>query len=280
MPANRGDDTVRIPADGSFKPVTNGRWEIWRDYADLPFFGGTATLTYRINQGAEMTIKFAIGGRNPDDQRCKAYTQRGSAPWYAYAIQKHESKHYNPGFYNQFWERSGNSSPINRGVDYAFTTGNPLVVLSPQETGVGGAGLAQVTGAGGVKTVSAPREIFWNWQKNVDSFLSILEGKIQIAETFMNDPSIRPGTNPPLPNGQRPQTIRHTGHNVPVPSRPQGLVMFGDIQGEERPEDAVAIKAYNGAESHWCSWRGPSVHAWQFNYGQNNYVAEVCSQRE
>ncbi|MDW8350246.1 MAG: hypothetical protein RML49_08355 [Verrucomicrobiae bacterium] len=272
------DDTVRIPANGSFQNVTNGRWEIWREYANLPFFGGDATLTFKINDGAEQTIKFAIGGRNPDDARCKAYIQgRPGAPWYAYAIVKHESQAYNPGHYNQFWERSGNSSPINSGVNYAFTKGDPLVVRSPGEIGVGGAGLAQVTGAAGNKTVSAPREIFWNWQKNVDAFLVILAGKIQIAEMFMNDPNPRSQTNP-MPNGQRPQTIYHTGRNVPVPSRVQGPVTFGDNQGEKRPEDAVAIKAYNGAAAHWCSWQGPPVLAWQFNYGQNNYVEAVCNQ--
>jgi hypothetical protein len=276
----QADDTVKIPANGSFKSITNGRWELWNEYSDLPFFGGDATLTYKINGGEEQTIKFAIGGRNPDDSRCKAYTQgRPGAPWHAYAIEKHESRSYNPGFYNQFWERSGNSSPINSGINYTFTKGDPLVVRSNGETGVGGAGLAQVTGANGVKTVSAPREIFWNWQKNVDSFLSILAGKIQVAETFMNDPTPRSGPGS-MPNGQRPQTTFHTGQNVPVPSRVQGPVTFGDSQGQKRPEDAVAIKAYNGAAAHWCSWRGPTVHEWQFNYGQNNYVEEVCNQVE
>jgi hypothetical protein len=274
------DDTVRVPANGAFQAVANGRWQIWNDYANLPFFGGDATLTYKINGGAEQTIKFAIGGRNPDDARCKTYTQgRPNAPWYAYAVEKHESQAYNPGFYNQFWERSGNSSPINNGVNYTFTKGDALIVRSPGETGVGGTGLAQVTGAGGNKTVSAPREIFWNWQKNVDSFLGIMATKIQIAENFMNDSTPRNGPGS-MPNGQRPQTTFHTGQSVAVPSRVQGHVTFGDAQGNKRPEDAVAIKAYNGASAHWCSWRGPAVHEWQFNYGQNNYVEQVGNQVE
>jgi Bacterial TSP3 repeat len=273
------DDTVKIPADGSFQNVTNGRWEIWNIYANLPFFGGDATLTYKIEGGAEQTIKFAIGGRNPDDSRCKEYTQgRAGAPWYAYAMVKHESQAYNPGRYNQFWERGGNSSAVNSGVTYTFTKGDALVIRSSSETGVGGAGLAQVTGAGGVKTVSAPREIFWNWQKNVDAFMSILLGdKIPTAEMFMNDSNQRSPTDP-MPNGQRPQTTYHTRNNVPVPSRLQVSVTFGDNHGEKRPEDAVAIKAYNGAAAHWCSWRGPTVHEWQFNDGQNNYVEAVCNQ--
>jgi len=82
----------------------------------------------------------------------------------------------------------------------------------------------------------------------------------------------------PMPNGQRPQTTYHSGNNVPVRSRVQASVTFGDNQGEESPEDGVAIKAYNGATAHWCSWRGPSIHEWQFNDGPNNYVEAVCNQ--
>ncbi len=276
----QADDTVKTSEDGSFQSVANGRWEIFNQYANLPFFGGDATLTYKINGGAEQTIKIAIDGRNPDDLRCKTYTQgRPASPWNSYAIEKHESEAYNPGYYNKFWERHGDSSPINNGVNYTFTRGDALIVRSAGETGVGGTGLTQVTGAGGNKTVSAPREIFWNWQKNVDAFLVIMAARIQIAKTFMNDPTPRSGPGS-MPNGQRPQTMFHTGNNVAVPSRVQGLVTFGDALNNKRPEDAVAIKAYNGASSHWCSWRGPTVHEWQFNYGQNNYVQEVCNEIE
>ncbi|WP_379711732.1 hypothetical protein [Haloferula chungangensis] len=287
----QGEDTVRIPANGNFVQINGDTWEIYNEadwqteLNDRGFFGGDAKLTYQIKQGANIVvgpeeIDFAIGGENPADDRCKQYTQsRPGAPWYAYAIEKHESQAYNPGFYNQFWERSGNSSPINGGINYEFTLGDPLKVLSPGETGVGGTGLAQVTGAGGNKNNPAACEIFWNWQRNVDAFLAILADKIQIAETFMNDPTPRSGPGS-MPNGQRPQTTFHTGQNVPVPSRDQANVTFGDNQGERRPEDAVAIKAYNGASAHWCSWRGPAVHEWQWNYGQNNYVERVCEQVE
>lgn len=276
----QADDTVLVPTNGAFQSVTHGRWEIWSEYTNIPFFGGDATLTYKINGGAEKTIKFTIGGRNPDDARCKAYTQgRSNAPWYAYAMEKHESQAYNTGYYNQFWDRNGNSSPINNGVNYTFTRGDALVVRSPGETGVGGTGLAQVTGAGGNKTVSAPREIFWNWQENVQAFMGELTRNTPVAETFMNDSTLRNGPGS-MPNGQRPQTTFHTGHNVPVPSRAQGPVTFGDNHGEKKPEDAVAIKLYNGASANWCSWRGPTAFEWQFNYGQNNYVEEVCNEIE
>jgi hypothetical protein len=286
------DDTVRIPTNGSFQSVTNGRWEIWNEYANLPFFGGDATLTYKINGGAEQTIKFAIGGRNPDDARCKTYTQgRPNAPWYAYAIEKHESQAYNPGYYNQFWERSGNSSPVNAGVNYTFTKGDPLVVRSRRESGVGGAGLAQVTGAGGVKTMPGPRDVFWNWQKNVDNFLQVLAGKILEAEFAMNNPAPRKPPAP-RPDGQRPQSQFDTGVFVPIPlvyngenKGTQGRIRFSDNAGDKRPEDAVAIKRYNGAEADWCSWASSSKtditnHHWQWSYGDNNYVAEVCNEIE
>ncbi|RYZ92172.1 MAG: hypothetical protein EOP06_05070 [Proteobacteria bacterium] len=103
-----------------------------------------------------------------------------------------------------------------------------------------------------------------------------MAAKIQIAETFMNDPTPRNGPGS-MPNGQLPQTMFHTGNNVAVPSRVQGPVTYGDTQNNKWPEDAVAIKASNGASSHWCSWRGPAIHKWQFNFGQNNYVEEVSS---
>lgn len=82
--------------------------------------------------------------------------------------------------------------------------------------------------------------------------MAILAGKIQIAETFMNDQSPRSPVNP-MPNGQRPQTAHHTGQNVPVLPPEQSGIIFGDNEGEKRLEDAVAIKAYNGASAHWCS---------------------------
>ena len=153
------------------------------------------------------------------------------------------------------------------------------MVRSPSETGVGGAGIAQVTGAGGVKTVPAPREVLWNWQKNTDAFLVILLGKIQIAEQFMNSVEPKGPTNP-IPNGQRPQTVHFTVNNVPVPARIQHNITFSDSSLDRRPEDAVAIKAYNGASAHWCSFTATPPYEWQWNTGPNNYVEEVCRQVE
>jgi len=107
-----------------------------------------------------------------------------------------------------------------------------------------------------------------------------------IAEVMLSEgswgkvrfPTKRRSPSNPMSSGQRPQTTYHTGHNVPVPSRVQGPVTFGDNQGEENSEDGVAVKAYNGATDHWCSWRGPSIHEWHFNDGPNNYVEAVCNQ--
>lgn len=288
---HQNQDRVQIPANGDFRDVTTQNWEIYDDpdwiaAVNEGFFGGDATLIYQVTKldGSvvlpSQTFQFRIAGQNPVDARCKTYTQQSpSAPWYSYAIEKHESQAYNPGYYNQFWERNGNNSPINQGINYTFKNGEPLVVRSPGETGVGGAGLAQVTGAGGNKNVPPPRDILWNWQSNVDSFLAILAGKLQIAQNFMNDSTPGSGSNP-RPKGQRPQTSFDTGQNVSVPSRLQGQITFGDNQGQRSPEDAIAIKAYNGASAHWCSWRGPTAHVWQFNYGQNNYVEEVSNEIE
>ncbi len=55
-------------------------WRIWEAYENAPFFGGDATLTYKLMKGgnqvlAPQIIRFRIGGRNPDDARCRAYTE-------------------------------------------------------------------------------------------------------------------------------------------------------------------------------------------------------------
>lgn len=129
-----------------------------------------------------------------------------------------------------------------------------------------------------------PREVFWNWQKNVDTFLAILAGKITEAESKMN--KLTPDSRP---YGQRPQSKFDTGAFVSIPlvydgqnKGAQGSVRFSDIARDKRPEDAVAIKRYNGAQADWCSWASSSKtdttnHHWQWNYGQNNYVEEVCN---
>ena len=94
------------------------------------------------------------------------------------------------------------------------------------------------------------------------------------------------------PDGQRPQSEYDTGALDPIPlvyngqdRGTQAEERFSDTEGHRRPEDAVAIKRYNGATADWCSWASISQansadHHWQWNYEPNNYVEEVCEQVE
>ncbi len=283
---NRGNgtrpavDRVSIPSSGAYTEVTGDTWKIWKEY-QTDFFGGDATLTFKLTKGSNevlppQTINFRIGGKNPDDARCKTYIESrpdagpmGSL-WFANAIAKHETKAQNRDnlYYNQFNELLPH---IGRPVfgDDRNRDGTPL--------GPGGYGIYQVT------VTNIPREQIWNWQKNVDAGLTILRNKQVIAWEWMNEEENRPGTN--LPHGQRPQARLDSGHNVPVPDHTVEGVLFSDDVNSDRNgviEDAVTIKAYNSAGTHYCFWSRINA-GWMFNNtntGGVDYVARVCREVE
>ena len=115
---NTQEDRVELTADA----VNGDTWRIWESYANEPFFGGEAVLTYKIMKGqtqllAPQTIRFRIGGRNPAPPRCRTFIEslQNAGPndnlWFLYAIAKSESADYNGPIsrYNQFFERPPNS---------------------------------------------------------------------------------------------------------------------------------------------------------------------------
>ena len=155
---NQDEDTVRIPSDGAYTRVTGDIWEIWRSYQTASFFGGAATLTYRLTRGTEVvlaakTIKFRIDGENPDDMRCKSYIQAQTDAgatgnlWFAYAIAKHETQGKNGTgtSYNQFLELTIHVKDVGRPV---WGDDGPALP--------GGYGIFQVT------VENIPREQIWN----------------------------------------------------------------------------------------------------------------------
>ena len=114
---NQAVDRVSIPSSGAYTQVTGDTWQIWSSYQTESFFGGDATLTFKLTKGSNevlppQTINFRIGGKNPDDARCKIYIESrlDAGPmgnlWFAYAIAKHETKAQNRDnlYYNQFNE--------------------------------------------------------------------------------------------------------------------------------------------------------------------------------
>ena len=290
---NQPEDTVKIPSDGSFKQVTGDTWQIWSEYQNEDFFGGNATLTYRVKSGStvvlpEAKIDFRIGGKNPDDARCKSYIEMlpeggpGGSLWFAYAIAKSESMDYNGqgSRYNQFLELPTHVQDVGR----------PL--WSPDdETTPGGYGMFQVTGDASDSTANIPRKQIWNWQENVAGGLAILASKRTTAIAWMNQ-----------------QKNAGNANGTTLPDHTVGIVTFSE--GTARiMTHAVTIKLYNGASrapagfvdsgsapgfrldpqgsGHYCFWRNAS-NQWALNRFNDppdpippfNYVARVCGEVE
>lgn len=297
-------DTVQIPSGGGFSEITSDTWKIYDDQdwklevgesagptgsGDRGFFGGNATLTYRIEgangsvAAADQEIKFRIAGKNPQDNLCKEYinlkaTSQNGAMWFAYAISKHESEAYGgEEFYNQFKKHGGYYQPV-KGQE-----GAPLQV-NAEGYGPGGIGIFQVTGKADDPAHVVFREQIWNWQKNVDAGLAIIRYKREEAapralnafkwmrsETRQSNGSYE---------GQRPQAREQRGQDVPVPNETVRSVTFTDNAGSPPIEDAVNIKLYNGASNgNYCSWDGSANNGqgvWKFNrtraYDGKSYV--------
>lgn len=189
------EDTVNLPwveeaLDGTVELFANTDWI--SQLQQKGFFGGEAELTYQLlkSDGAALSTEtkmlFSIGGKNPDDDKCKSFITQAAnqtqppMAWFAYAIAKHESKDYNGSGsrFNQFWEKSGRFG----GVDY--NEGEVLWVNNPGEEPPKGFGLFQVTGNVLKKNADIPRQQLWNWQENVRGGLAIVASKRGIADRY------------------------------------------------------------------------------------------------
>jgi len=240
-------DTVKIPADGSFKPVTSDTWQIWNEYPlqGEGFFGGDATLTYKLKSGTttilpDTVIDFRIGGKNPDDAKCKAYIQaqpyagpQGSL-WFAYAIAKHESKGKNSStgtdLYNQFYELPIHVNDVGRPTWNNDGSGLP-----------GGYGVFQITGSPTDATANIPRKQIWNWRENVAGFFAIMNHDIKkgLSSRFYAD--------------IRNDSTQHDAAFIACPpiDIPVGTHTFPS-------DEAIWLTAYNG-------WDGPIKNRYVFD---------------
>jgi hypothetical protein len=281
------EDTVNVPYAGF--TVTKKANEVWKIYEDSwwenaltlnGFFGGHAVLKMKIGT-TEQQFHFRIGGKNPDDNKCKAHitAQQNAGPsgalWFAYAVAKHESKGKNTAagtdIYNQFYELPRHTR------DVGFPTWNP-----DDPPSAGGYGVFQVTGDVNGSHINIPRRQIWNWQDNVTAALVLLADKRRQAVNWMQKPASSPGARPP---GQRPQTVFDTGGNVPVPDEARTNITFTDNAGGHPIEDACTIKLYNGdgGTGHYCAWNNVATpKVWKFNRTRNgdgkNYVELVCQE--
>uniref|UniRef100_A0A914YA29 Uncharacterized protein n=1 Tax=Panagrolaimus superbus TaxID=310955 RepID=A0A914YA29_9BILA len=115
-------------------------------------------------------------------------------------------------------------------------------------------------------TIPEPKcDDIWNWKHSVNTGITVIHQKIKIASDWMKR--------------QRGQAFNNTGHAVPVPCLKVKNCVFQESTSEVI-DDAVAIKAFNGAPLHYCAWNN-AQKCWYFVVVDNNnrnYVESVCSQ--
>jgi hypothetical protein len=273
--------------DGAVEIYDNSKWK--SELQQKGFFGGDAELTFQLlntdgsTLGDVTTWKFYIGGKNPDDAKCKAFIDRSATSahgnmWFAYAIAKSESKDYNGegSRYNQFWDKASRFAKIEH------KAGEVLWANNPDEDPPKGFGMFQVTGNKYNEKADIPRKQLWNWQDNVLGGLEIIRSKRDAAYygawDYMNGTMKQEGSRT-IPRGRRLQAKQDMGHDVGVPDHTVRSVTFKD--GTEKPiEDAETIRLYNGG--HYLTW-DRSAHVWKFmttnKYGFN-YVDRVCQEVE
>jgi hypothetical protein len=249
-------DTVKIPSDNSFKQVAGDTWQIWSEYPlqDEGFFGGDATLTYRLMNGqsqamAPRTVRFRIGGKNPDPARAREFIEslNNAGPqgtlWFAYAIAKTESKGYNGGGtrYNQFWQLPKDANDKDYRASRQTHAGRPIWNNDGNnDEGVplpGGYGLIQVTGNASDAEANIPREQIWNWQKNSNAGLAILESKRTTADAWIIE-----------------QKSANNANGVALPNLTVGGVTFAE-ETDRTMNDAVTMKSYNGSSRANFNWQ-------------------------
>jgi hypothetical protein len=219
----RPEDTVRIPFSQGSDPVFTAEmdaaqeWRIFEseywtnEMQQRGFFGGTGKLFVWVpatnpQAPTEPVLTFRIGGRNPDQEKARAFIDgsAGAPFWYAYAIAKHETfgrvkENGTRRFYNQFYTKY-QGGPIGddaRDMGWvAWAKSWPLYNLdrgsrTGPQNGPGGYGLFQMTL--GPKHPNDPvvgedflaRTSIWNWQDNTRSAVAELRGKALLAQTLV-----------------------------------------------------------------------------------------------
>jgi Concanavalin A-like lectin/glucanases superfamily/Bacterial TSP3 repeat len=240
-PADSPPDNVNIPTDGSFQTITGDTWKIWETYASETFFGGEATLTYKLMTGtsetvAPQTIRFRVGGKNPDASRARTHIESltdcgptGSL-WFAYAIARSESQDYNGSGtrYNQFLRLPQNPRD------------NGLPLFGDDDSGPGGYGMFQVTGNVQSSDTNIARDQIWNWQTNATAARVIIVDKRRASTNWMTK-----------------QTDASHANGAAIPPHTTGNVTFDGTT--YTMTHACTIKAYNGASKPSSDTDGATI---------------------
>jgi hypothetical protein len=299
----RDQDEVFVPAKAAGQQqqpwreeALDGAVEIYNDadwiaaLVDKGFFGGEAELKYQLltstgaAMGAETTMLFSIGGKNPDDGLTKQYIdpQARAADTrlerLSYAVAKHESKDYNGAGsrYNEFWEGYARSYSIDH------RKGEPLWCKAPSERSAGGFAMYQITGNLSSQFAIIPREQFWNWQKNVQAYITIVKtggskskGSVMdrffaaVARTYPNDPEAQnPPTNYAYDGGTYDAWEMGT------------ITLYNGADGCPTSHLKNAVGKTTSLVNPWTYETGrPSGSRWQYHRNSNNYLHEVIQQR-
>ena len=292
------DDTVTIPAtatddDSTWKKITDGTpWSIYQEtdwttaISSKGFFGGDADLSVEIKSSdgsttilPRMDWYFRVAGENPDATKCRTYINSVSgAPWYAYAIAKHETKDEGKtGYYNHFLDQGGKSSkvPGKEGVpdwnnDTTFkkdSSGNYILdgsgnrVVKHDANGSGGYGLFQLTYGADDPNFIEPRKWLWNYQDNTVQAIVEIQGKVSPSTSLYNGLlSTYSGC------GAIPSHLHFTGLESIIITNYNG--MYG---GSVR---RIKVNGYkNNPRTCWAP--NSSGTGWVFLPNVNNYVDEV-----
>lgn len=282
-------DEVKVPFIEDFpasevNQLLNGNetWYIHRDYAKIPFFGGDAEISCLVKSGSGdvlmpiTTFFFRIAGKNPDNIRARNYLMHSQPDmWYAYAICKHETAEYryDGKFYNQFVGNPKGKklfySKYQKSFNLAY--GKPTWNWDFSDSKPGGFGLFQVTGWQGQGNGNVPREVIWNWQKNMDEGAKeIRRDKVPASIKYFNAVKSKYGQNVPEP----PLTITGksrnlTGFEVSV------IVRYNGLGGTDmHPELSRWLGKYS--QDPWTyrdgAWRGPKAN--KLNY-LNKVIKEI-----
>jgi len=326
-PRTQPGDRVQIPGGDSFAPVTGDTWRIYDEpewaveigespgpttSGDQGFFGGDATLTYRLlgEDGAEVlapqTINFRIGGESPEPARGRTYieTLEEAGPdgnlWFTYAVAKSESADYNgeDTRYNQFY-----SLPEADNENYADRrrthVGRPVFGddrnADGSPNGPGGYGMFQVTGSPTNADVDISRGQIWNWQVSSVAALAIISRKRNTDDVVNGFPV---GADAWMDRQENASNANGTA----IPDHTVSSVTFSESTSQDI-RSACTIKLYNGGSrpgvnftdpgtvpgfllgrgsGQYCYWdNGQSAWALsRFNNHQFNYVERVCGEVE
>ena len=266
-------DQLTFPKEGVVELAADTPWKIYESYNQHPFFGGDATITFQIHSPDKLhstrqfQYRFRIGGENPTEELATKYIDRVAAElaratnqpemWYASAVAKSETK-YAGGtkpdekgrkpapYYHQFLQRGYKEDPKvkPKNPQTYKPNWNHDGFKEDKTPKVGGFGIFQVTGNAQSSDANVPREVIWNWQKNVQAGINILAAKQRTAFAWLAKQRKKAQDAPPIP---------------PIVVSPQkGMdVVFRD--GTSRTAaDVVTIKAYNGSSRpRNPRWRDP-----------------------